>query len=111
MQDRTQAPRRKRLWVRLTEEEAARVKSAAAARGLTAADFVRASVLRGDRRRSRVSRHFLAADVACTVRELSRIAADLNQLLTIAEANGMIGEEELRRCVYEVRATMTGFAP
>ena len=110
MRDQTHATRSKRLWVRLTVEEAARVKSAAAARGLTAADFVRASVLRGGRRRSRVSRHFLAADVACTVRELSRIAADLNQLLTIAEANGMIGEEELRRCVSEVRAAMSGFA-
>ena len=110
MRDQTHATRSKRLWVRLTVEEAAHVKSAATARGLTAADFVRAAVLRGDRRRSRVSRHFLAGDVAAAVRELSRIAADLNQLLTIAEGNGMIEPDELRRCVSEVRAAMSGFA-
>lgn len=109
MRDHTHAPRSKRLWVRLTVEEAALVKSAAAARGLTAADFVRAAVLRGDRRRSRVSRRLLAADVACKVRELSRIAADVNQLLAIAESQGMIEPEELRTCLCEVRAAMTGF--
>jgi hypothetical protein len=110
MRDQAHTTRGKRLWVRLTVEEFAHVKSAAAARGLTAADFIRAAILRGDRRRSRVSRHFLAADVACTIRELSRIANHVNQLLTIAESGGMIAQNELHRCVSEVHAAMAGFA-
>ena len=110
MRDQTRAPRSKRLWVRLTAEELAYVKIAAAARGLTAADFIRAAILRRDRRRSRFSWHFLEADATCTIRELSRIATDVRQLLTIAEANGVLAQDELRSCVSEVHAAMAGFA-
>jgi hypothetical protein len=95
--------------VRLTVEEAAHVKSAATAHGLSAADFIRAAILRDDRRRSRVARRFLAADAASTIRELSRIATNVGQLLTIAEANGEIAQDELSKCVSEVHAALAGF--
>ena len=86
------------------------MKSAAAALGLTAADFIRAAIFRGDHRRSHIARRFLEADAANTIRELTRIATDVRQLLGIAEANGMLAQDELRTCVCEVHAAMAGFA-
>src|SRR5579863_2534074 len=93
------AVRTKRLWIRLTPEEATHLASLARARRLTLADFVRKAVFRGSGRQRRVRRPMVADDTAGTVRQLSAIAADLHQLQAYGRANGTIAQDELRACL------------
>ena len=106
-----QAARTKRLWIRLTSEEAAHVASIARARGMTRSAFVRKVALRSSGLQSSVKRRPLQGGEATgTIRQLSAIAANLHQLLAFARTNGTMPHDEIRACLDEVRATIGGFA-
>ncbi|MEO6835488.1 MAG: ribbon-helix-helix protein, CopG family [Candidatus Tumulicola sp.] len=103
-----QAPRRERLRVRLTAEEAERVTDLAAARGLSVSDFVRSTVLRAGRRR--IQRRALPAGNAELIRELNAIGTDLRRLITIAQTDGSIPHGELAACLARVVTAIGGSA-
>ena len=100
------ARRSERLYVRLTADEAEKVASLADARGLSVSDFVRNAVLRRSGLRGLAGRRALPTDAAGTIRQLSAIAAELRRLLAIAEANGVIPEDELRACLAQVQTAI-----
>ena len=102
------AVRTKRLWIRLTPEEAAHLASVARARRLTLADFVRKAVFRSSGLQLRVGRRTVLDDTAGIIRQLSAIAADLHQLQAFGRANGMIPQDELGRCLDQLRAAIGG---
>lgn len=102
--------RSERLYVRLTAEEAERVASLADARGLTVSDFVRHVLLRGSAARRLTGRRALATDAAGTIRQLSAVAIELRRLLAVVDATGTIPEAELRACLAQVQAAITGVA-
>jgi len=104
------ALRTERLYVRLTAEEAARVAALADARGLTVSDFVRRVLLRGSAARRLTGRRAMATDAAGTIRQLSAITVELRRLLTIADETGTIPETELRVCLGQVQAAISGVA-
>ena len=105
------APRSERLYVRLTADEAAHVADLAGARGLRLSDFVRAAVLRGRGGRPLFGRRAMAIDTASAVRQLGAIAADLNRLVKVAQANGTIRQDQVDACLTEVRAAIAVFGP
>jgi hypothetical protein len=105
-----QALRTKRLYVRLTAEEAGKVASLADARGLTISDFARRVLLRGSGPRRLIGRCALPTDAAGTIRQLTAIAVELRRLLEFAEANGTIPEDELRACLAQVQTAISGVA-
>jgi hypothetical protein len=102
------AARTKRLWIRLTPEEAAHLASVARARRLTLADFVRKAVFRGSGQQRRVRRRMVLDDTAGTIRQLSAIAAELHQLQAYGRANGTIPQDELRACLDQLRTVVGG---
>ena len=104
----SRAMRTKRLWIRLTPEEAAHLASIARARRLTLADFVRKAIFRGSGKQPRVRRRLVLADTANTIRQLSAIAADLQQLQARGLANGVLPQDELRACLDELRTVVAG---
>lgn len=99
-------PRRERLRVRLTAEEADRIEELAAADGFTVSDFVRMTLLRTRGRESRVGRRSLASDRAELVRELNAIGMHLRQLAEIAQTNETVPRDELQVCLAQVRAAI-----
>ena len=103
----TDAPgtRTRRLYIRLTSDEAAWLESAAAIRGLTISDLVREAVLK---RRSRVGRRTLPPELADLVRRLTLIGLDLRQLVVREEAAspGVAAD-----CLFELRATLEALRP
>jgi hypothetical protein len=99
-------PRRERLRVRLTAEEADRIEELAAADGLTVSDFVRTTLLRTRGRESRVGRRSLASDRAELVRELNAIGMHLRRLAEIAQTNETVPRDDLEVCLAQVRAVI-----
>ena len=99
-------PRRERLRVRLTAEEAGRIEQLAAADGFTVSDFVRMTLLRTRGRESRVGRRSLASDRAEVVRELNAIGMHLQRLMEIAQTNETLPRGELEVCLAQVRAAI-----
>jgi len=104
------APRRERLRVRLTAEEANYIAELAAARGLTVSDLVRAALLRG-RGPHRVGRRSTLVDSAEAIRELGAIGMELRRLVSIAQATGTIADVQLGACLARVRAAVAGLSP
>lgn len=104
------AARTKRLWIRLTSEEAAHLASVARARGLTRSAFVRKVVLRSSGLQSAVKRRPLQGEATGTIRQLSALAVNLHQLLVLTRTNGAIPQDEVRACLDELRAVISGFA-
>jgi uncharacterized protein (DUF1778 family) len=98
MTDAEGAKREKRLFVRLTADEAARVAQAADTRGMTVSDFVRRAVLRrssvriaGERMRS-----YAMADV---LDGLQAINAQLRQSIGKLRDGGSVAAAELEACL------------
>ena len=99
-------PRRERLRVRLTAEEADRIEQLAAADGFTVSDFVRRTLLRTRGRESRVGRRSLASERAELVRELNAIGMHLQWLVEITQANETVPRDELEMCLAQIRAAI-----
>ena len=99
-------PRRERLRVRLTAEEADRIGQLAAADGFTVSDFVRRTLLRARGRESRVGRRSLASDRAELVRELNAIGTHLQRLAAIAQTNETVPRDELEICLAQIGAAI-----
>ena len=99
-------PRRERLRVRLTAEEADRIEQLAAADGFTVSDFVRMTLLRTRGRESRVGRRALASERAELVRELNAIGMHLQRLAEIDQMNETVPKGELVVCLAQVRAAI-----
>jgi hypothetical protein len=104
------ATRTKRLWIRLTSEEAAHLASIARARRMSVSDFVRKAALRGSRLQPVIRRRPLPPEATGTIRQLSAITANLHQLLALARTTGVIPQDEIRACLDEVRVAIGGFA-
>ncbi|HEY1655272.1 MAG TPA: hypothetical protein VGF86_09180 [Candidatus Tumulicola sp.] len=99
-------PRRERLRVRLTAEEADRIEELAAADGFTVSDFVRMTLLRTRGRESRVGRRSLASDRAEVVRELNAVGMHLQRLAEIAQTNETVSRDQLEVCLAQIRAAI-----
>lgn len=104
------AARSRRLWIRLTSEEAKHLTSAARARGMTRSAFVRKLALRSSGLQSDVKRRPLQGEATGTIRQLSAIAINLHQLLALTRTNGAIPQDDVRACLDELRAVIGGFA-
>ena len=99
-------PRRERLRVRLTADEADRIEQLAAADGFTVSDFVRRSLL-GTRGRERgVGRRALASERAEVVRELNAVGMHLRRLAEIAQTNETVPRDELEICLAQIGAAI-----
>ena len=107
MTNSEETKRDKRLFVRLTADEAARVALAADTRGMTVSDFVRRAVLRrgsvrmaGERMRS-----YAMVDVLDGLR---KIVEQIRRCIEIVRAGGSIAVTELEACVERVVALIMG---
>jgi hypothetical protein len=105
------APRRERLRVRLTAEEAAYISELAAQRAPSVSEYVRARLLRGSGLGAQVRRRILPTESAAVIRELSAIGADLQRLVAIVRASGSVPSDELGDCVARVQAAIAGLGP
>ena len=94
------APRRERLRVRLTEQEAASIEAFAASRGLTVSDFVRTALLR--KATQRFGRRVISAAEAERIRKLRAIGGTLQQLVDDVGI-GRLARQELTECLALVR--------
>ena len=99
-------PRRERLRVRLTAEEAGQIEELAAADGFTVSDFVRMTLLRTRGRERGVGRRALASERAEVVRELNAVGMHLRRLAEIAQTNETVPGDELEVCLAQIRAAI-----
>lgn len=84
-QQKTTPPRRKRLVVRMNDEEQAKIRENAKAAGLPQSEFVRRTAIDG-----RVIVRQQSAYGMSLVHQLRHIGINLNQLMPIAHVNGEV---------------------
>jgi hypothetical protein len=106
---RVNATRSKRVYVRLTAEEASFIADVAAERSVTISDFVRNAVLKGSGVHRFGSRRVLARDHAETVRSLNAIGVHLRNLADAMRGNGIVNVVQIDACLNEMHVALARF--